>query len=225
MTLPHPPSELFRKFIRFGGARLPLPRTLWPGLPSSRLQYTYTDGLPAEYCESFSPRPGSIFSLSLTLLTFHPGCLKLFWRQHVWTTAGFSINPLQNWMKWSSFLECIWLERRAGSWAWTCTTFMTAVKVSVRKGTRLRLTLMLVLIIIKMVTWWCWMLDVFHNLSVHEKYQISYVRVPITDPSLVLSWSLGGDRPSKTLQAGAVSDSRPCSSFRTSAPAQTSYGE
>ena len=160
MTLPHPPSELFRKFIRFGGARLPLPRTLWPGLPSSRLQYTYTDGLPAEYCESFSPRPGSIFSLSLTLLTFHPGCLKLFWRQHVWTTAGFSINPLQNWMKWSSFLECIWLERRAGSWAWTCTTFMTAVKVSVRKGTRLRLTLMLVFIIIKMVTWWCWMLDV-----------------------------------------------------------------
>ena len=110
MTLPHPPSELFRKFIHFGGARLPLPRTLWPGLPSSRLQYTYTDGLPAEYCESFSPRPGSIFSLSLTLLTFHPGCLKLFWRQHVWTTAGFSINPLQNWMKWSSLLECIWLE-------------------------------------------------------------------------------------------------------------------
>ena len=33
----------------------------------------------------------------------------------------------------------------------------------------------------------CWMLDVFHNLSVHEKYQISYVRVPITHPSLVLS--------------------------------------
>ena len=31
------------------------------------------------------------------------------------------------------------------------------------------------------------MLDVFHNLSVHEKYQISYVRVPITHPSLVLS--------------------------------------
>ena len=72
------------------------PRKLWPGLPSSRLQYTCTDGLPAEYCESFSPRPGSIFSLSLTLLTFHTGCLKLFWRQHVWTTAGFSINPLQN---------------------------------------------------------------------------------------------------------------------------------
>ena len=53
---------------------------------------------------------------------YFPDCWRPFWKHHVWTTAGDKSKIFSSWTKLIEEVCC------KGSWAWTCTTSMTAVK-------------------------------------------------------------------------------------------------
>ena len=154
-----------------------------------------------------------VFSKPSSFQTIYfPDCWRPFWKHHVWTTAGDKSKIFSSWTK---LIEEVCSK---GSWAWTCTTSMTAVKALSKGKLMLRFVMPCTAHLYAPL-----------NMSEAEDRPCTVAVDMMKASSLAISYlqhgTLGGGGTSPAVEARGVPASRSHCSLRTSSAVENTHGE